>query len=82
MKNRTKREGRSIEGFTSRYGSILVYLLMGVLATGCATMGEKADCVSPMAGRLAELRTSQPGPDWNSVVRAIEVDYLEPVGED
>lgn len=61
---------------------ILGGLLITFLSAGCAGMITKADSISPIKGRLAELRVSQPGPNWNSVVHAIEVDVLVPVGED
>lgn len=82
MKNTTSCKKRSMGWLAGRYGYILVCLLLTALSAGCATMYTKADSISPIAGRLAQLRMSQPAPIWNSVIHAHEVDFLQPVGDD
>jgi hypothetical protein len=62
--------------------TITLILAVMIALTGCASMFPKADSISPIAGRLAELRVSQPPPVWNSVIHAHEVDFLKPVGDD
>jgi outer membrane protein assembly factor BamB len=76
--SRNRYIGRGI----SEHRYILGCLLVTFLSTGCATMAEKADTVAPIVGRLADMRASQPGPAWNSVIHANEVDHLQPVGDD
>jgi len=82
MKKMTSCKKRRTGRLAGHHGYILGCLLLAALSAGCASMYSKADSISPISGRLAELRVSQPAPTWNSVIHAHEVDFLQPVGDD
>jgi outer membrane protein assembly factor BamB len=82
MEKTTGCRNRYIGRVISEHRYTLGFLLIAFLSAGCATMAEKADTVAPIVGRLADMRASQPGPVWNTVIHANEADHLQPVGDD